>query len=937
MEAAVASVVSGGGRAVFVVGEAGVGKTAVLGVAAAAAECAGFRVLRAAGQELEQRIPFGLMSACLGVDAGSAEVSGGAVAAVLRGDGRYGLPGAVGTSAGTVDFAVAEAMLALVDELCAQGPLALLVDDLQWADAASLVVLRRLVGGVQQLPLLIVGTYRPEPEVRDVVRLSQSAGLHERTVLELAPLSPSAVLALLADVCGARPGPLLRRMAEQAAGNPLYVRELAAALVREKAIETCGGIVELTVDSRVPPLTTLITHRLRYLREEVLQALRVASVLGAGCTVADLAAVLDRPAHELLGIVAEAEAAGILQEVGDRLLFRHDLIRRALYDAVPGSIRAMLHLRTARALATAGAAPERVAEHLLVAAPAATEFLTAWLVESAAHLTIRAPAMALHLIDQALALADPHDPRHDHLQWHRAIAQLSCGHLAEAEETARRALTRNHDPDWECPLRWIIVHAAFTRGRPDLALIETRLACSGQDIPATEEIRFQAFSALCLFALGKLPQAEEIAAATRQRAEAENDDPALAHALHILAAKRFLEAPGPQALELAQQATRLTPQTLHPAQGTWLQLTLANGYIELDRQHDAHHTLAATRRAAEHTGSILLPWYHLSCALLAYNTGRWDDALAEIEAGLEPGEHFAMSRALRAIAAIIALHRGQPTTASTHLTAAAAATDTQTIAWFYEYLPLCADILADEAHENPQRAYTRLAAAFDHGVGHLSGQSTLCFLTPDLVRLALAHGDTTNAHRYTCAAQARADHSNGPYHLGDAYRCQGLLTKDPDLLLEAAHCYHHAPRPLNEAHAYTDAAELLAQRHMPRQANTLLDKALTIYTQLDAAWDATHATSRLRSVATHHTTRRPRGASSHGWQALTHTERVVAHHIAAGHSNPEIAARMGISRRTVSTHVSHILKKLKMTSRVEIATDLIRRRDHTPHTDLPPH
>lgn len=927
-----ASAVSGAGQAAFVVGEVGMGKTAVLGLTASMAERAGMRVLHGAAQELEQQFPFALMSACLGVDATSADVSRARVAEVLRGDARYGLPGAQGASAGAVDFATVETMLALVDELCAQGPLALLLDDLQWADPASLLVLQRLVRTVQQLPLLVVGAYRAVPEARDVDRLYQSLGMRGQTVLKLAPLSPPAVSVLLDDLCGGKPGPRLRRMADKAAGNPLYVRELAAALLREEAIDLCGGIAEVTVGCPVPPLTTLIAHRLRYLREEVLQALRVASVLGAGSTVADLATVLDRPTHELLSIVAEAEATGILREVGDRLVFRHDLIRHALYSAVPGSVRAMLHLKTAQALAGAGAAPERVAEHLLVAAPAAGEFLTAWLVESAAQLTTRAPAAALQLIDQALDLADPHDPRQDHLQWHRAIAQLSCGHLAEAEETARCALARTHDLTWECPLRWIIVHAAFARGRPDLALIETRLASASKGVPAAETIRFQAFSAMCLFALGKLSQAEEVAAATRCAAEAEDDGPALADSLHILAAKRFLEAPGTQALELAQQATRLTPRTIHPAQRIGLQLALANSYIELDRNDDAHHTLATTRKAAEHTGGVLLPWYHLSCALLAFNSGRWDDALTEIEAGLEPGEHFAMSRALRALAAIIALHRGQPNTASPHLTAAAAATDTTTIAWFYEYLPLCADVFADEAQDNPERAYTRLRAAFNHGVGHLPGQSILCFLTPDLVRLALAHGDTTNAHRYARAAQARADHSNGPYHVGDAYRCQGLLAQDPDLLLEAARCYHHAPRPLNEAHSYTDAAHLLAQRHMPREANTLLDKALTIYNRLDAAWHAARATSRLHTVAVRQTTRRPRGSSRQGWEALTNTERVVADHVAAGHSNPEIAARMGISRRTVSTHVSHILRKLRMTSRVEIAADVIRRQnqDH-PH------
>ncbi|WP_181923872.1 helix-turn-helix transcriptional regulator [Streptomyces inhibens] len=921
---------AGTGQVAFVVGEAGLGKTALLEVTAGTAGSLGMRVLHGAAQELEQQRPFAVISACLGVDTKSADASLARAGEILRGEGRYGMPGGAGGAAES-DFATVEAMLGLIEDLCAQQPLALFVDDLQWADSASLLVVQRLLRSIHQLPLLIVGAYRPVPR-GEVDRLSQSLALGKRTVLELAPLTPPAVSALLAGLCGGAPGPRLWRMAEGAAGNPLYVMELVAALLREEAIELRDGLADVTVGSPVPSLTKLITHRLRYLRDEVVQALRTASVLGAGCTVTDLAAVLDRPTHQLLSIVAEAETDGILRDAGDRLVFRHDLIRHALYDAMSGSARAMLHLRTAQALAGAGAVPERVAEQLLAAAPAAGEFLIDWLLGSAVPLTSRAPAMALLLLDQALALTDPADPRRGQLKLYRAVAQLSSGRLAEAEETARCALARTHDPGWEGPLRWIIVHASFARGRPDLALVEIHAACGSSGVSALEVIRFRAFSALCLFALGRLPEAGAVAATTRRAAEAMGDGAALANALHVLAAKRFLEAPGTEALELARHAARLTPETMHPAQRIGLQLALANSYMDLDRRQDAQRTLAAVHETAEHTGGAYLPWYHLSCALLAFHAGRWDDALTEVEAGLDPGEHFAMCRALRAVAALISVHRGRQTDAEAHLTAAAAATDSGTVAWFYEYLPLCADALADEARGRPEHAYARLTAAFDRGVGHLPGQLILCFLTPDLVRLALAHDDTTNARRYAEAARRRADHSGTPYHLGDAHRCQGLLARDPDLLLAAARCYHEAPRPLSEAHAYTDAAELLAQQRRPAQARALLDQALEIYTRLDAQWDAARALSRLRAHAVHRSARRPRNSARHGWEALTDTERIVADHVADGHSNPEIADRMYISRRTVGSHVSHILRKLGMTSRVELATEVIRRKN----LDRPP-
>ncbi|MER0483601.1 LuxR C-terminal-related transcriptional regulator [Streptomyces sp. Edi2] len=823
-------------------------------------------------------------------------------------------------------------MLSLIDDLCTQQPVAVFLDDLQWADSASLLVVQRLLRSVHQLPLLLVGAYRPVPQ-GEVDRLSRSLALGNHPVLELAPLSPPAVSALLAGLCGGAPGPRLRRMAEGAAGNPLYVTELAAALQREDAIDLRDGLAEVPADCPQPSLTTLINHRLRYLRHEVLHALRAASVLGAGCTLTELAAVLDRPAHELLSIVAEAETAGILRAAGDRLVFRHDLIRHALYDAVPTPARAMLHLRTAQALAGAGAVPERVAEHLLPASPASGDFLTDWLLGSAVHLTSREPAMALLLIGRALALADPTDPRRDQLQLHRAVAELSTGRLAEAEETARCALAGPRTPGRETPLRWVIVHASFARGRPDLALAEIHAACGRPGVPALEVIRFRAFSALCRFTLGRLPEAGAVAAATRRAAEARDDAAALANALHTLAAKRFLEAPGTEALELARHAARLTPHPLHPAQRIRRQLALANSYMDLDQHQDAQRTLAAVQETTEHTGGSYLPWYHLSCALLAFHAGRWDDALAATEAGLAPGKHLEMRRPLRAVAALISLHRGRQSAAEAHLAAAAPATDSGTVTWFYECLPLRAQALADETRGHPERAYARLTAAFDRGVGgQLPGQLILGFLTPDLVRLALTRNDTTNALRYAEAARRRADHSGTPYHLGDALRCQGLLAGDPDLLLEAARCYRQAPRPLSEAHACTDAAELLAQQRRPERARALLDQAWEIYTRLDAQWDAARALSRLRAHAIHRSARRPRSSTRHGWEALTDTEHIVAAHVASGHSNPEIAARMYLSRRTVGSHVSHILRKLGMTSRVELAAEVIRRRS----TDDPP-
>ncbi|MGW1895123.1 AAA family ATPase [Streptomyces sp. NPDC002004] len=918
------SAFAGEGNAVFIVGEAGLGKTALLEQAGAATETLGIRVLYGSARSLEQSCPFALISRCLRLEEAPDDALRARAAEVLRGDARYGLPGVTSEAAG-VYAATTEALLGLVDELCAQGPLALFLDDLQWADSASLAVLRKLVLSAPQLPLLVVGAHRPDPGAAEADRLSQSLVSRHRTRLELTPLDEQAVSALLADLCGREAGPRLLRMAEGAAGNPLYITELVAALEREGAIETRGALADTAAGCSLPPLTALVAHRLRHVRDDVLQVLRVASVLGTGCTTAELAAVVGLPMPDLLAVLEEAEASGALRDSGQGLHFPHELLRRALYDAAPGTVRAMLHMRAARCLSEAGAAPERVAEHLLHGPPS-PEFLTGWLTESAPRLTARAPDLALQLLTTALELIDPSDARSGHLRLYHALALLSCGRLAEAEESARCTLAGASAPGLDELLRWVIIQSAFARGRPDRALAEARAGYRNADTSAIEVVRLQAFSAVCLFALGDLAQAGSVASRARRAADEAGDGSALAHALHVLAAKRFLETPDAEAVELARQASRVTPDAMHPAQWIGLQLSLVNCYADLDLGQDAQRSLSAVRGPAERIGGVFLPWYHLSCALAAFHAGRWDDALAEVEAGLGCGEQAAMSRSLRAVASLIAVHRGRLNDAEAHLNAASSAPGDETIAAFYEYLPLCAAALLDEARGDTRSAHDRRAEAFDQGVGHLPGRLILCFLAPDLVRLALARGERANALRYASAAQQRAEHSRGPYHLADAYRCQGLLSDDPELLLEAARCYQDAPRPLNAAYCRVDAAELLARGGRLDDARAQLDQALDVFTQLGAVWEVARATARLRAVSVR---RGPRGARSgvrQGWDALTHTEYLVAEHVADGCSNPEIAARLSIARSTVSTHVSSILRKLAMTSRVELAAEVIRRR-----------
>jgi DNA-binding NarL/FixJ family response regulator len=157
-----------------------------------------------------------------------------------------------------------------------------------------------------------------------------------------------------------------------------------------------------------------------------------------------------------------------------------------------------------------------------------------------------------------------------------------------------------------------------------------------------------------------------------------------------------------------------------------------------------------------------------------------------------------------------------------------------------------------------------------------------------------------------------------------ADHCRGLMTGDPGPVLAAAEYFAAAGRLLDYGFALEDAAVLAARRGDLAAARRALAGAVSAYQALGARWDIRRASARLRTFGV----RRRQAASSDrpvsGWSALTPSEVKVAGLVADGRSNPDIAAELFLSRYTVQTHVSHILTKLGVQSRVEIAAEALK-------------
>src|SRR6266545_942916 len=161
---------SGRGAAVLVEGEPGIGKTTLLNAVAAESERLGARVLRGAATEPECRLPFAAIGSCLAASVRAGDPQSARVAALLTGEGRT----LAAAGAADREFVVAEAILDLVDRWCTEGPVTLLMDDLQWADASSLLVLNRLGRAISQAPLLVAAACRRMPRAEELDGLLRS-------------------------------------------------------------------------------------------------------------------------------------------------------------------------------------------------------------------------------------------------------------------------------------------------------------------------------------------------------------------------------------------------------------------------------------------------------------------------------------------------------------------------------------------------------------------------------------------------------------------------------------------------------------------------------------------------------------------------------------------------------------------------------------------
>jgi DNA-binding CsgD family transcriptional regulator/tetratricopeptide (TPR) repeat protein len=981
----------GSGNAALIEGEPGIGKTALVRAALANAQVAGgqhsqqggLQTFWGAGDELGQELPLLPFLEGLQVRGASANARRAAIAGLLRGE--------VATDRGAdVPAMLAEQLIALIIDETAARPVALVIDDLHWADSATVKLWGRLARTAREVPLLLVGLTRPTPAREGLLALRRTVPDENR--LQLFPLPQSAVTELVGTLAGGRPDPGLLKLAVGAAGNPLYLTELIAALARSGGITlTSGGAAELAAGNAPDSLPAAIASRLDFVSTPTRVVLRAAALLGVEFAVVDLTTVLGRTVAELVPSLDEARAIGVLADAGGGLglAFRHPLIREALYAELPTAVRSAWHRDAGQALAAAGAAPDRVARQLLRAvdpkasgesvadhmagrshgkegASAAVtrterssasdgtasrmgsptagtpgsltvdierpplgfgstrmtgpvdEWMLDWLTTSADSLVGQAPGVAAELLAQAVDGIPAGSVKHGWLASRLADALYRTGDHAAAEQVATRALTYAADPDLIVDLQWTLAQCRIVAGSAaeSLAALEQALAAPG--ITAKHRARLLVLAARTYLFLGDTQAADREANSALTAATEAADPWATGWAYNVLAGVATVHGNLRSALPLYDRGLEVTETD--PALydlGLLLQVNKAVILCNLDRFDESLAMAQRARQLADQVGtSVRLAQAHAVLSQVFCEMGRWDDALTGIGVVPEDLKDPQVASCDFAVGANICLHRNEPEMARRHLAAAEHHAERAGQRLIPQLL-LARSLELEQSGALPH-ALTILTTTLDSNSADLGEIEDLL---GDAVRLALKVDDKATAQTLAGQAATLAEGSTIPHRQANALYCRGMVDRDAAVLLQAAQRYQDAGRPLPRAKALEAAALCLVEADDRTAARQAFELAVEVYEFLGAEADLNRVQAEFRAHGIRRGPHSKHRRAVSGWDSLTDTELKVAAFVEEGLSNPEIAARLMLSRRTVATHVSHILKKLDVATRTDIARE----------------
>ncbi|MEV7626261.1 BTAD domain-containing putative transcriptional regulator [Actinoplanes sp. NPDC089786] len=793
----------GRGNAVWLEGEAGIGKSELLAAAFARTTAAGCQVAWSVADELGQRVPYQVLMEALGLESTSSDPRLAAVAERVQGEGDTGL-------------------LAFVREACLQAPLLLIVDDMHWADESSVLAWGRLAGAVRRLPLLLVAATRPDTRLGQLRRALIGREAH---MLDLEPLSTPEVETLIGGIVGGAPGEGLRSLAARAGGNPLYTREMAADLVRQRSVTVIDGVAEVAesvVDKMPASLIGAVRRTLESLSPDTQEVLRLAALLGMEFAAADVVALTGRSPVLLVRTFDEAVAAHVIVESGRFLTFRHPFLRQALHDAIPFPLRATLRRHAAEALAQAGSPVNRIAEQLAAEPMVIDTWVVRWIIGNLTRLIEQAPRMVADLLRQVLATDVPARDQRELLLVATTKLLFRLDEFPETE--GREALSVATDPADRAEMRQLLAAMRYRRGDKHSAITMLNEALEQPDAPEIWRTRHQVLRAqFSRGDLGDLDKAEHQAIETFELADSAYE---AAFALQTRWLVDSIRRDHLAALHHIDTAI----ETLGEQDAALLYDLMDNRVFSLqnlDRLKEAGETIRSGADVARRHG--LPATLQVASAVQFYWQGRWDEALTEINAvtSTDPGMTFhgtrelpAVAMLLHGVAALIAGRRGEWATAQAHLDAADAQLPTTASEREACDFLLMARSLMLEREGRPEEALAVVKPLWESTYAPMMLRHQWL---PDIVRLAGVVGDdeVATSAAATCADEAAAETVPARAFTAAA-RIRTLRTGNPEHARQAAEHYRSVGRVPELAAALEEAGD---------------PAAAEIYRSLGAAWD----------------------------------------------------------------------------------------------------
>lgn len=889
--------VPAGPAALVLEGAAGIGKTTLWQAALQRARSAGYQVLSTVSTPAGSVIAYTALADLLASVRSSefAELPPPqrlALECVLSRGGGQGLA--------TDQRAVAAALVSVAERIAARAPVVMAIDDLQWLDAPSRLVLsavtRRFSG-----PVGILATVRDEPDDAAAAAWLELRRPELVRHVRIRPLSLSALHTVLADQLGRSfTRPEIRRVHELSGGNPFYAVELGRVVAGEAR----------TLEAALPTrLADLVRSRLAGLTPPCIEALLAGACL-ARPTLELIASVTGNDVPALTAILEEAENNGLIRIDGHSVAFSHPILARGVYNDATAARRHDMHRRLAGAVDD----PELKARHLALAAVSGDGLTLRALDAAADKARLRgAPGAAAEFLDLAIELGGDEPERR---------IRSAADHYAAGDPCrARHLLESTIDRLSPGALRnEAIVLLSTIRMSDDSFSVAATLLTDGLaslecDDPAY--VRMSVMLAYALFNNGKLDQALRHIDDAVERAMPLEEPDLLGRALGMRATLRFLVGDGYDETDM-QRAIELTAGSpdgplaaLPPVQNALL-LAWTGRLEEGARQMDAIRQGCNDR--GEDSELIFLGFH---TALL----GIWRGHLAEAERVAD--ETMELARQLGGdLPLFIALTAKAMHGAYTGLVdevrrdiADALAAASRCGSHRLSEWPITTLGFLEVSQANYPAALLTLApllAAAERmpRATEIIGAS----FVPDAVEALVALGRLAEAEPLVSALECNGARLGRVWMLAIGARCRAmLLVAQGDIAgaertVQAAMTFHdQLPMPFERARTQLVVADVQRRKHKRNLAAATLREALTTFEDLNTRLWAERTRSQLN---------RADGTRRRG--QLSASERRVAELAASGMSNREVAAALFISPKTVEANLSRIYRKLAIRSRAEL-------------------